>query len=159
MPPDAVPDRAGGVGRRLTRGERAAVVALLGVSTEVVFNGVHHALKRSTRTAHLRAQSYLWMVPLYGALGAGFGPARARLRGQPVVVRALAYACGFVGAEYVSGRAIERMAGVVPWDYRGRARFQVQGAARLDYAPFWAAAGLALERLDDALDGVRVGVA
>ena len=133
--------------------------ALLGVGTEVVFNGLHGALRRSTRSAHLRAQTYLWMPPLYALLAVGFEPARERLRGQPPVVRAVAYAAGILAVEYASGRAIERAVGVVPWDYRGRARLQVGGATRLDYAPFWAAAGLGLERVDDVLRGVRVGAA
>jgi len=145
-------------GRPLRSSERAAVYAVVGTATEVLFDGLHRALRRSTRSPHLRAQTYLLMPLVYALLAVGFGPVRARLRGQPAVVRAAAYACGILAVEYASGRLIERCVGVVPWDYRGRARLQLHGAARLDYAPFWAAAGLALERVDDALDGVLVGV-
>ncbi|MHB8719176.1 MAG: putative ABC transporter permease [Candidatus Dormibacteria bacterium] len=145
--------------RRLRRLERAAAYACAGVVTEVLFTGIQGVLHRETRSGHLRAHTYLWMAPLYALLALGFEPAHDRLRGRPAVIRALAYACGIIAAEYGSGRLIERAVGVVPWDYRGRSRLQIDGATRLDYAPFWAAAGLLLERLDDALRAVRISVA
>ena len=67
------------------------------------------------------------------------------------------YAAGIIGVEYVTGRLIERATGVIPWDYTGRSRFQLHGATRFDYLPLWAAAGIALEPVDDALRSVRLG--
>ena len=54
--------------------------------------------------------------------------------------------------EYASGRLLRAFVGRAPWDY-GRTRFAVDGLARLDYLPLWAAYALGLERLHDLLVG------
>jgi hypothetical protein len=71
--------------------------------------------------------------------------------------RAASYSLGIMGVEYLTGMALRRAVGVVPWDY-GRGRLVLPGGAtRLDYAPVWAVAGLGLERLHDVLSGLAVG--
>jgi uncharacterized membrane protein len=142
--------------RRLRRYERAVVYGLLGTVTEVVFTALEGALRPSTRSARLQGHTYLWMPPIYGLCAVLYEPLHDRLRAVPATQRAAAYAAGIIGVEYVSGRLIERVAGVIPWDYRGRSPFQLHGATRFDYAPLWAAAGLALEPVDDALRGLRL---
>ncbi len=143
--------------RRLRRRERAAAYAVLGIVTEVAFTAVERNLHRSTRSAKLEGYTYLWMPPIYALCAVLYEPLHDRLRGVPVAQRAAVYAAGFIGVEYVTGRLIERAAGVIPWDYRGRSRFQLHGATRFDYAPLWAAAGMALEPVDDALRSLRLG--
>lgn len=76
------------------------------------------------------------------------------MRARPTWQRGLAYAGGIFGVEAASGWLLRRATGRCPWDYTGT-RFQVAGLIRLDYAPFWALAGLAAERLHDALVGPR----
>jgi uncharacterized membrane protein len=125
--------------------------ALLGWSTEIVFTALEGALHRQTRDARLRGHSYLWMAPIYGACAVFYEPVHDRLRGRPVAERAAVYAAAIMGFEYAAGRLIGRATGVIPWDYTGRSRLSIHGATRLDYAPLWATAGLALERVDDAL--------
>ena len=68
----------------------------------------------------------------------------------PAAVRAAVYGLGFIAAEYAIGRSLQRAFGRAPWDYAG-APWSIHGLTRLDYVPFWAIAGLALERLDEAL--------
>jgi uncharacterized membrane protein len=143
--------------RRLRRRERAAAYALLGTVTEVVFTALEASLHRSTRSARLEGHTYLWMPPIYGLCAVLYEPLHDRLRSVPAAERAVVYAAGIMGVEYVTGRLIERVTGVIPWDYSGRTRLQVHGATRLDYAPLWAAAGMALEPVDDALRSVRLG--
>jgi hypothetical protein len=76
------------------------------------------------------------------------------MRSRPAWQRAAAYAAGIMAVEYATGTAIRRGVGLVPWDYTGRSRLVVPGgAARLDYLPVWAAAGMVLERVDDRLRG------
>lgn len=60
------------------------------------------------------------------------------------------YGAGILGAEYASGLLLRGFVGHVPWNY-GDARFSVDGLIRIDYFPLWAAFGLGLERLHDAL--------
>ncbi len=142
--------------RRLRRSERAAAYALVGTVTEVVFTAIERTVRSSTRSAHLEGHTYLWMPPIYALCAVLYEPVHDRLRSAPLEQRAAAYAAGIIGVEYLSGRLIQRVTGVVPWDYTGRSRFQLHGATRFDYAPLWAAAGIALEPLDDILRSVRL---
>jgi uncharacterized membrane protein len=143
--------------RPLRRGERALAYGLLGWSTEVVFTAAQNLLHAETRDARLAGHSYLWMAPIYGLCAVLYEPAHDLLRHRPVARRAAAYAAGIMAVEYVCGRLIQRATGVIPWDYTGRSPLAVHGAIRLDYAPVWAAAGVALERVDDALRSARLG--
>ena len=115
--------------------------AMLGTVTEVVFTAVEGALRPSTRSARLQGHTYLWMPPIYALCAVLYEPLHDRLRAAPAAQRAAAYAAGIIAVEYASGRLIQRVAGVIPWDYTGRSRFQLHGATRFDYAPLWAAAG------------------
>jgi uncharacterized membrane protein len=142
--------------RPLTRAERAAAYGLLGWSTEVVFTALDALSHRRTRDARLRGHSYLWMAPIYGLCAVLYEPAHDALRVRPAAHRALAYALGILAVEYASGRLIRRATGAIPWDYTGRSPLAIRGAVRLDYAPLWAAAGIALERVDDALRSARI---
>jgi hypothetical protein len=103
----------------------------------------------AARTGRRRPSS-LANVPVYGLAQPLFEPLHDRLRRRRVVLRAAAYGVGILGVEYASGRVFRRIVGRAPWDY-GRARFAVDGLVRLDYLPLWAAYGLGLERLHDAV--------
>jgi uncharacterized membrane protein len=143
--------------RPLRRAERALAYGLLGWSAEIVFTAAQNLLHRQTRDARLAGHSYLWMAPIYGLCAVLYEPAHDLLRRLPVAQRGAAYASGIMAVEYASGRLIHRATGVIPWDYTGRSPLAIRGAVRLDYAPVWAAAGLALERVDDALRSARLG--
>jgi uncharacterized membrane protein len=145
--------------RRLRRVERAAAYALLGWSAELVFTALQNLVHASTRDARLQGHSYLWMAPIYGSAALLYEPVHDRLRARPVRHRAAVYALGFFAVEYATGRLIARTTGTIPWDYTGRSPLAVRGAIRLDYAPLWAAAGIALEAVDDGLRGAVVSVA
>jgi uncharacterized membrane protein len=143
--------------RPLRRSERALAYGLLGWSAEVVFTAAQNLLHRQTRDARLAGHSYLWMAPIYGLCAVLYEPAHDLLRERPIAQRAAGYAAGIMAVEYASGRLLHRATGVIPWDYTGRSALAIRGAIRLDYAPVWAAAGLALERADDALRSARLG--
>ncbi len=142
-------------GRRMRRWERALAYGVVGVASEVTFTGVRDGLLR--RSPALEGHSYVWMLPIYGLSAFLFEPAHAALRGRPWWLRAAAYSVGIMGVEYATGTALRRGIGVVPWDYTAHSRFALPGGAtRLDYAPLWGAAGLALERVHDALQRIAV---
>jgi uncharacterized membrane protein len=144
------------VGRRpLLRWERGLAYGAVGVATEVVFTSARDiALRRDWR---LQGHSYLWMLPIYGLSACLFEPAHDLIRHRAWWQRAVVYSVGIMGVEYVTGMALKRVVGVVPWDYSGHGRWVVPGGAmRLDYAPLWAVSGLALERVHDAMDDVTV---
>ncbi len=141
--------------RSLLRWERSVAYAVVGVATEVVFTGARNIALRSGWS--LQGRSYLWMFPIYGLSAYLFEPVHDAFRGRPVWERAVAYSAGIMGVEFLSGTAIKRLVGAVPWDYSGHGRFVVRGGAvRLDYAPLWGLAGLGLERLHDVMGDMTV---
>lgn len=130
---------------------RARFVAygLLGWCAEVAYTGLAGIHRDGDRA--LPAHTSLWMFPVYGLLLPLYEPLHDRLDGRaPAPVRGLAYGLGFMTIEYASGRLIRRLAGTAPWDYSG-ARWNAGGLVRADYLPLWAAAGLAMERVHEAL--------
>ncbi len=142
-------------GRRLRRWERAVAYGVVGVAAEVVFTGARDGLMRRDPT--LEGHSYVWMLPIYGISAFLFEPAHAVLRGRPWWQRAAAYSVGIMSVEYATGMALRRGIGAVPWDYTGHTRFALPGGAtRLDYAPLWGVAGLALEHLHDTMQQIAV---
>lgn len=94
-----------------------------------------------------------WMLPVYGLSQPLYEPVHDALRGRPVAQRAAAYCAGFFAVEYASGRLLRATVGA-PWDY-SHARLNLHGLIRASYVPVWAAAGLALEPLHDALVAKR----
>lgn len=143
-------------GRRLRRWERAVVYGVVGVAGEIVFTGAREGVLR--REPKLEGHSYVWMLPIYGLAALLFEPAHAVVRGRPWWQRAAVYSVGIMGVEYATGMALRRGTGVVPWDYTGHSRFALPGGAvRLDYAPLWGVAGLALEHVDDTMRRIAVG--
>jgi len=141
--------------RPLSLGERGLVYGVLGWAMEIVFTATTQQLRR-IGDRRLEGRTYLWMLPLYALAAPLFEPLHRRLRHHRAAARAAAYAAGFITVEYATGRLLRRLTGVCPWDYTGRSPFVVDGVTRLDYAPLWAAVGLGLEHVDDALSRVRV---
>jgi hypothetical protein len=143
--------------RPLNRLERSLGYGLLGWAAEVGFSGVRDVTDPRTRSWRLEGHSYLWMLPIYGLLAFLFEPLHDRLRARPLWVRAAAYAAGFSAVECATGMSLRRAVGVVPWDYTGHGRWVLPGGAtRLDYAPVFAAAGLVLEHVHDAVRDLPV---
>jgi hypothetical protein len=141
--------------RPLLRWERGVAYAVVAVATEVGFTGARDMVLR--RDGALRGHSYLWMFPIYGLAAFLFEPAHELLRQRPLWQRAVAYSVGIMGVECLTGMALKKAVGVVPWDYTRHSRWTLPGGAvRLDYAPLWAVAGLALERVHDAMGDVTV---
>lgn len=160
MPEDPLIDDAKGSDPLPSRGEgrladRAVSLRLSRPWTRFVAYGVAGwAVDSLFVFAHTgrRRPSRLLNIPVYGLAQPLFEPVHDRIRHRPPVVRAAIYGAGFLGVEYASGRALRRLVGSAPWDY-DTARLGIDGLVRLDYFPLWAAYGLVLERLHDALTG------
>ncbi len=119
---------------------------LLGLALEVVFTGVAGALTR--RDPRLPGQSYLWMLPIYGAGGLGLEGLHRALSSSHADwwQRGLTYVAAIYAIEYVSGALLRHALGHCPWDYGDRG-LSVHGLVRLDYAPAWFACGFLFERV------------
>ena len=101
----------------------------------------------------LSGPSTAWMLPIYGLSLPLLEPVHDRIRSRPAWQRGAVYAGGIFAVEAAAGWMLRRATGNCPWDYTGRSPLSVAGLIRLDYAPFWALAGLGAERLHDLLAG------
>lgn len=103
----------------------------------------------------LTGYTYLWMFPIYG-LAVLFEPIHDRIRPAPWPVRGIIWVSLIFMIEYFSGWLLRSGIGFCPWDYSGFSPYVVDGYIRLDFAPFWFAAGMGFERLHDYLDGLTL---
>ena len=124
---------------------RFLAYGVLGLGVEVVFTSMARALR--VRDRRLVGQTYLWMLPIYGAGGLLLERLHARLvrRGVSPPLRALAATFAILAWEYGTGSLLRRALGECPWRYRRGVT--LRGYVRLDYAPYWYAAALLFELL------------
>ncbi len=119
---------------------------------EIMFTGLGSLISGSVS---LTAKTYLWMFPIYG-LAFILEPVHDQIRNAPWLMRGFIWAALILGMEYFSGWLLQLLIGVCPWDYSGQSRFSVDGLIRIDYSPFWFAAGLLFERLHDFLERLHI---
>ena len=117
---------------------------LTGWCLEILFTSIS-ALRR--RDMSLRANTSLWMFPIYGC-AAFLSPVSRLISKKPAWFRGLAYTGLIFSMEYLTGQMLAKHESC-PWDYH-RSRWNVGKVIRLDYAPFWFAAGLLFERITSA---------
>jgi hypothetical protein len=127
---------------------RSLIYGLLGWAVEICWTALP---KRRPVDWTLTGHTYLWMFPIYALIGPLYEPVHTALRRAPWPLRAATYAAGFIAVETGTGLLLKRLTGRCPWDYTGRTRWQAGGVTRFDYAPLWAALGLALEPTHDTL--------
>jgi hypothetical protein len=149
------------VSRSLGRAERVFGYGLAGWCSEVLTTGLRS--RGRDGDWRLTSTTYLWMLPIYGVAAAATRGLRddARSRGIPWWHRGLAWTAGIYAVEAASGELLRAVTGEVPWDYaRARGGKPIpthwRGLVRPAYAPVWFLVGLGAERLDDALDRIRV---
>jgi uncharacterized membrane protein len=114
---------------------------LTGWCMEIVFTSIRPLLGGDF---HLWGQTSLWMFPIYG-LAVLLVPVRRYIGDWPLLARAAVYGVLIMCGEFITGSLLTAL-GVCPWDYSD-AVYSVRGVVRLDYFPFWAAAGLVFEWL------------
>ncbi len=117
------------------------ICGLTGWCMEILFTSTGSMWKRDRR---LMGQTSLWMFPIYG-MAAIIGPVSCRLKKCPLLVRGAIYSAGIFTGEYVSSSFLKKYK-MCPWDY-SRAKANIGGVIRLDYAPLWMFAGLAFEKI------------
>lgn len=122
-------------------GRNFFVCGLTGWCMEILFTSAGSLLKHDKR---MIGQTSLWMFPIYG-MAACIGPVYRKIRKLPALFRGSIYSIGIFFFEYLSGSILKRHH-LCPWDY-GDAKMNIDGLIRLDYAPFWMAAGLLFERI------------
>ena len=108
---------------------------------EILFTSFGSYRKRELQ---LMGKTSLWMFPIYG-MASFLKPVCRLIRRFPTGIRAACYSIFIFLGEYVSGSLLKKYQ-ICPWDY-SKARANINGVIRLDYAPVWMIAGLIFEKL------------
>jgi len=108
---------------------------------EILFTSFDSFRKRELQ---LMGKTSLWMFPIYG-MAAFLKPLCGLIRNFPAFIRASFYTVFIFLGEYISGSILKKHH-MCPWDY-SKARANIKGVIRLDYAPYWMIAGLIFEKL------------
>lgn len=122
----------------------------IGLLIEVFFTGLHTVL--FDRNYRATCQTYLWMLPIYGAAGTGLGYLHRLLDGVGFIVFATLF---IYLVEFSTGWVLRHVLGRCPWDY-GAARFGIMGLVRLDYLPFWLMVAIGFDSLCAWMDKALV---
>lgn len=130
-------------------GRNFFICGLTGWCMEILFTSAGSLLKKDGR---LIGQTSVWMFPIYG-MAACIRPVYRVIKGLPALFRGGIYTLGIFSFEYISGTFLKKHE-VCPWDYSD-AKTNIDGVIRLDYAPFWMAAGLLFERILVRADGEK----
>jgi len=118
--------------------------SFLGLGLETAFTAALDYPKR--RDNHLMGYSSLWYVPLYALAPIVFYFWGRTLFAYPWYVRGLIYTALIYAIEYAGMWALRRLLGSSPSEAGYyESRWHVHGLIRLDFAPFWFAAGLLFE--------------
>lgn len=123
------------------KGRNFLICGLTGWCMEILFTSAGAFIKKDKR---LIGQTSVWMFPIYG-MAACIGPVYKKIKGKPALIRGGIYTLGIFSFEYLSGSILKRHQ-LCPWDYSD-AKANIDGLIRLDYAPFWMAAGLLFEHI------------
>ena len=114
---------------------------LIGWCLEIFWTGLKSFQRRQMK---LEGHSSIWMFPIYG-MAAFIGPCSRWLQHKSVWVRGTIYAGSIFLVEFVTGTWLKKR-DICPWDY-SKARWNIRGVIRLDYAPVWFLTGLLYEKV------------
>lgn len=117
------------------------ICGLTGWCMEILFTSAGSLLNHDFK---LIGQTSVWMFPIYG-MAAVIAPIYKLIKNLPALFRGGIYTAGIYTCEFLSGSLLRRH-NLCPWDY-SKAKANIKGLIRLDYAPFWMAAGLIFEKI------------
>lgn len=118
------------------------ICGLCGWCLECFWTGLNSIKKHKDRT--LSCHTSVWMFPIYG-MAACLTPICTKLKNRNALIRGGVYAALIYLTEYTTGVILKKY-GACPWDY-SKARLNVRGVIRFDYAPVWFLTGLIFEKL------------
>lgn len=122
-------------------GKNFIICGLTGWCIEVAFTSAGAVLKKDKK---MMGHTSAWMFPIYG-MASGIGVIAPKISHWSPLRRGLLYGGAIMSAEYITGSLLTRL-DACPWSYKG-CKYAVKDIVRLDYLPFWMAAGLLYEKL------------
>lgn len=117
------------------------ICGLTGWCMEIIFTAFDAFRHREFK---LMGHTSIWMFPIY-SMAALISPFYTLIKKLPLLTRGAIYSIGFFTFEFISGSFLKKH-NICPWDY-SRAKSNIKGVIRLDYAPVWMVAGLIFERI------------
>lgn len=117
------------------------ICGLTGWCIEIMFTSLE-GLKKKDYT--LSGKTSIWMFPIYG-MAVLIRPVYRLIEKLPTLLRGAIYSAGILSCEYLSGAFLKKHH-LCPWDY-SKAKANIKGIVRLDYAPLWMMVGLLYERI------------
>lgn len=113
---------------------------ILGWCLEILWTGF---LAFRRRDMKLFGRTSIWMFPIYGLAGILI-PLFQKLYRLPALIRGACYTLGIFTVEFFTGTWLKKR-DFCPWDY-SKAKYNLKGVVRLDYAPLWFFTGLFMEK-------------
>ena len=123
---------------------------LIGWCNECFWTGLSSLKEHKDK--RLLCQTSVWMFPIYG-MAAMLSPISTWISGANTLIRGGVYTICIFAVEFLSGSFLKKLH-VCPWDY-SKAKLNIRGVIRLDYAPAWFALGLLYEKV---LVGRKAGI-
>ena len=114
---------------------------LTGWGFECFFTGCKGITKHKKT---LPCTTSLWMFGIYG-MGYLIEPIYKCIKNLPQLIRGFIYTALIFTTEYISGTVLKKHK-ACPWDY-SKAKYNIKGIIRLDYAPLWFIVGLIYEKI------------
>lgn len=114
---------------------------MMGWCLEILWTGIQSLCHHDKRAM---GSSSIFMFPIYG-MAAFIKPLYGCLRKRNVLLRGIVYMMGIFTVEYESGKFLKKKKRC-PWDY-SKAKHNLNGLIRFDYAPLWFITGLLYEKL------------
>lgn len=117
------------------------ICGIFGWCIEILWTAFEKFRRRDMK---LIGNTSIWMFPIYG-MASLFVPIYRFIKNANVVVRGFVYMLSIFTAEYATGSILKKH-DMCPWDY-SKAKCNINGLIRLDYAPLWFLVGLVFEKL------------
>lgn len=117
---------------------------LCGWCLECFWTGINSIKKWKRNDRTLTCRTSIWMFPIYG-LAACLTPICTKLQNRSALLRGGVYAILIYLTEYITGVILKKYR-ACPWDY-SKAKYNIKGVIRFDYAPVWFITGLIFERI------------
>ena len=122
------------------------VYGCLGLLIEVFFTGVWSLFQKNWKAT---SQTYLYMLPIYGATAIALEGVSEALP-WPFYMKAFLYVPIIYGIEALSGWLLQKVIGVIPWDYK-KSKWTPMGLINLKYLPYWLLLALAFDPIQRIL--------
>lgn len=117
------------------------ICGIFGWCIEILWTAFEKFRRRDMK---LIGNTSIWMFPIYG-MASFLAPLCRFIQNSNFIVRGFIYMLSIFTAEYTTGYVLNKH-DMCPWNY-SKAKYNINGLIRLDYAPLWFIIGLVFEQI------------